>query len=341
MVDMRLVVVMTTCDGGDYVARQLDSIAGQDRPPTVLVVNDDASVDGTPEVVEAFARRVSFPVLTMTRSERVGLQRNAEDALRRGLPLGEVMVLADQDDLWHPHKLTAIADAFESDDHVAMWFSDATLIGPDDSPIGQTLWDMVNIGTVWVDDVLSGDGLRRLVHGQTLTGPTMALHRRVVEKALPLPPMRHGDELLFHPDGWLAALGRLSGSVRVDSAQLTLYRRHPAQMTSALPPSPQAGRKPGPTRWRDLRRESARARLLADRVRAHSTGWDAANRAELLALDEFLTARSGGAGSADRLNAIVAQARAGSYGRFANGSRTILMDLACLARPSLRREHSR
>lgn len=337
MTTLRVAVVMITCDGGEYVDAQLRSIAAQSRPPDLLLISDDASTDGTAETVAAFAAAAPFPVTTILRDERVGLQHNAEAAMRRALPHADVMVLADQDDLWHPGKLARIAGAFESDERMTVWFSDAALIGPDDHPLGRRLWQMMRIDPEWIQAVSSGGGLDRLVHGQTLTGAVMAVRTRLVELALPLPRDRREGEVLFHHDGWLAVLGRLSGRIAGDADPLTSYRRHPRQVTAAEPidrseeyRAPRGVRRSG--RAQQLIRERDRVDLIAERVRARpEQSWDPALRAELLALDGFLATRAEVALGRGRLRAVLAQVRCGGYRRFA-GLPTVLVDLARWAR---------
>jgi glycosyltransferase involved in cell wall biosynthesis len=324
---MRFAVVMTTYEGAAFVRRQLESISAQTRRPSALLVCDDASGDGTAAIVEEFARSAAFPVHVVVRPERVGLQRNADDALAQGLELGDVIVLADQDDLWHPEKLETLAGEFEADPTTAMWFSDADLIGPDDRPLGSRLWQMVHLDPEWVREVEEGGGTRRLLHGQTITGPCMAIRADVVRRALTLPQDRWGGEPLFQPDGWLAVIARLSGRVVASARTLTLYRRHPGQLSAvdAGATADSGGRGP---RRDVLELDSARVRLVADRLRDRpDESWDARLRAEVLALDDFLRVRTAAGGLGERLRGIRAQVAAGGYHRFARGTRTIAADL--------------
>jgi glycosyltransferase involved in cell wall biosynthesis len=326
---LRIVVAMTTCEGAEYLPRQLASIADQDRPPDALVVGDDASTDATRVIVTRFAEAAPFPVMTSWGDARTGLQRNAEQTLRRALDHADVIVLADQDDLWHPGKISALATAFESDPDLAMWSSDAELIDPHDARLGSRLWEFVRLDPAAVAAIDAGDGLGRLVHGQTFTGPTMAVRTSVVERALPLPHDLDDEELLFQPDGWLAVLARVSGRIVSERHPFTSYRRHPRQLSASTGdpvPSSRATRRT--SRRVDLRRHQARVHLVAERVRdADVRDWEAEVRAELLELDRFLTARTAPGAGPRRWRLILAEGRAGTYRRHANGTRTLLADL--------------
>src|SRR5664279_2258676 len=118
-------VAITTYCGIRHLAQQLDSIAGQLRAPDQVIICDDASDDGTWAIVKAWSHVVPFRVVTHCQQSNVGLRRNVETALR--LCDRDVIVLADQDDIWSPEKLAVVETAF-TDPDVTLWFSDADLI---------------------------------------------------------------------------------------------------------------------------------------------------------------------------------------------------------------------
>ena len=53
-------VVIATYNGAAFIAETIDSILGQGYEHLDLVVVDDGSSDGTPEVVEGYADRLTF-----------------------------------------------------------------------------------------------------------------------------------------------------------------------------------------------------------------------------------------------------------------------------------------
>ena len=118
-------VVMTTYQAGEFLRPQLESISSQDLLPDELIVYDDASSDGTWEVLSDYASRAPFACHLEQQPYNVGLHHNIQDALRT--VAGEVTVLTDQDDLWDREKVASVARAFNNPD-VTLWFSDAELI---------------------------------------------------------------------------------------------------------------------------------------------------------------------------------------------------------------------
>src|SRR3712207_5989304 len=100
---MSLSVALCTYDGARYLPEQLESLARQRRLPDELVVCDDGSADDTVDVVRRFADRAPFAVRLSLNPQNLGFVKNFEQAIR--LCRGDLIALADQDDVWHPQKL--------------------------------------------------------------------------------------------------------------------------------------------------------------------------------------------------------------------------------------------
>ena len=102
----KISVAMATCEGGRHLEAQLQSIAAQQRLPDELVVCDDASSDDTIEIARRFAERAPFPVRIETTEIRLGITANFERAV--SLCAADVILLADQDDVWLPEKIALL-----------------------------------------------------------------------------------------------------------------------------------------------------------------------------------------------------------------------------------------
>jgi glycosyltransferase involved in cell wall biosynthesis len=98
-------VVIPAYKAAGTIARALDSVLAQARPPDEIVVVDDGSPDDTAAVVAASAGRVKY-----VRKANGG----AASARNRGLDesSGELIALLDADDYWHPSKLEKQLDVF-------------------------------------------------------------------------------------------------------------------------------------------------------------------------------------------------------------------------------------
>jgi glycosyltransferase involved in cell wall biosynthesis len=323
---MRIAVALTTCDSEAFLDEQLDSIARQTRLPDALVVGDDRSTDRTPDILDAFAARVPFPVVVLGHDTRIGPIRNTQAVLERCAGAADVIAIADHDDVWDAGKLGVIEEAFGRSAPPVVWFSDAQLVDASGAPLAGTLFDMVHLDEGDRGLIRSGGGLRRLVHGETVTNPTMAVDAELASLCVPFPVDLVFGRPAFQQDGWMAVIGRVRGGIGIDDRTLIAYRRHDRSVSHGEALQSVADDS-GSRRRTDLVREQRRARLVADRVRHRDAPWDPDRREEILALDRFLSARIERR-LLPRMRAVSRELRAGSYHRFAQGLRTAAYDLA-------------
>jgi len=107
-------IALTSYNGARYIGEQLESLAHQTLPPAELIVCDDASTDGTLDIVNAFAAKAPFPVRAERNAERLGYRSNFMKAA--GLCRSELIAFCDQDDVWMPHKLAECVSTFDNQD---------------------------------------------------------------------------------------------------------------------------------------------------------------------------------------------------------------------------------
>lgn len=211
MVTDRVSVAVCTHQGAAFVGRQLESILEQTRPPDEVVVSDDASTDGTVELVEDMARGASVPLRLRSNPRPLGFRRNFEGAI--GECSGDVVFLSDQDDVWLPEKIEAMLPAFTED--AAIVHCDAVLAGPDLEGSGETVFGR--------HPPLGGGASTPLevIRGMGIPGCTMAFRSELREVLVPFSG-------LWGHDLWIALVGGALGDVVPVDRRLMLYRRHSA-----------------------------------------------------------------------------------------------------------------
>lgn len=95
-------IVMCTYNGEKYLRPQLNSILAQTYAATEIIVQDDCSTDSTPDILRYYA--ACFPQIKLTVNEHnLGFNRNFQSASMRAT--GQLIAIADQDDIWLPNKL--------------------------------------------------------------------------------------------------------------------------------------------------------------------------------------------------------------------------------------------
>lgn len=233
-------VAMATYDGLRWIDPQVGSILATLGPDDELVVVDDGSTDGTWDWLRAHPD----PRLRPHRNpSNLGVRASFGRAL--SLARGEIVFLADQDDVWEPGKRDAVLAAFAADPGVAVVVSDARLIDGE----GRVVAESYMAGRGGFDGSLPGTFVR-----SRFLGCAMAVRRRVLERALPIPP-----RVPMH-DMWLGAIGAAIGRVAYVDAPLIRYRRHGGNASPSRSPSPLRA-----LRWRADLAIALAGRLLGGR----------------------------------------------------------------------------
>ena len=125
-------VIMCTCNGAAYLGEQLDSLLAQTLPPYEVVVQDDASTDGTMDLLRDYRRRhPDFRIRLFSNPERLGYNRNFLTAIRRAE--GDLIACCDHDDIWHADKLEVLARELGD---APLVFHNSTLMTDDSRELG-------------------------------------------------------------------------------------------------------------------------------------------------------------------------------------------------------------
>jgi glycosyltransferase involved in cell wall biosynthesis len=92
-------VVMVTYNHKSYLPTAIDSVLSQKGPFTQeLIIADDASTDGTQEVIQYYADQFPSVIKPIYRNSNIGYQANYRDALSRCR--GQYIAHLDGDDYW-------------------------------------------------------------------------------------------------------------------------------------------------------------------------------------------------------------------------------------------------
>jgi glycosyltransferase involved in cell wall biosynthesis len=330
---MRISVAMTVCDAGEYLRPQLESIDRQTRAPDEMVVVDDASVDGSAEVLGDWASAASFPVRVQRHAQRTGSTMAFSSAI--ALCEGDVIALCDHDDVWSPRKLELMAESFATQPGASFVFSDGELIDGHGAGLGRTIWS-----TFGLDPELAPEpGARFLSLAMTpqIPGCTIAFARGQAGLALPFPgELADSDQPLRH-DSWLVSLLEAQAPSVALREKLVGYRVHGRQQVG-LVGAPQTSLL---SRVRDrpwVRRGSvidelglriAGVRLVRDRL---ATAQAARAREALAVVDDALAHLEArvriGSDRRGTFGMALCELRSGRYGRYSSGVLSMLADVA-------------
>ena len=122
---MKLSVSMITFQGAAYLKAQMDSILGQSIPVHEIIVCDDGSTDETREILASYA--ADHPQIQLIFNEKnLGTVANMQQCLRH--TSGDMIFLADQDDVWLPIKVEKALAFFQEHPDADAVFSNAGII---------------------------------------------------------------------------------------------------------------------------------------------------------------------------------------------------------------------
>jgi glycosyltransferase involved in cell wall biosynthesis len=221
---MKISVALCTYNGSRFLQSQLESIASQDRKPDELVLCDDCSTDDTMAIVRRFSATCGFEVRAEANKQNIGSTRNFARAV--SLCRGDIIALADQDDLWMPHKLSRLEGVFAEDAELGFAFSDADRIDRDGRPLPYRLWESISFSRRMQKKVESGRATEILVRRNVVTGAAMAFRAEYRDMLLPIPKQ-------WLHDGWFALLIATVAPCRAIAEPLIQYRQHDAQQIGA------------------------------------------------------------------------------------------------------------
>src|SRR5262249_46557105 len=174
------------------------------------LISDDNSGDSSFQgLLDATAGDDRFAV--SRGDSRLGYYGNFERALSMAPDSADFVTLCDQDDSWHPEKLSRLVEEARGGAHLG--YSDAGVVAPSGEVLQPSYWtarrnNYTNFGS--------------LLLANSVTGAASLFRRELLEDALPFPPQLAGP---FH-DHWLAIVALARGEIAYVDDPLYDYVQH-------------------------------------------------------------------------------------------------------------------
>ncbi len=203
----RPIILLSTYNGRAYIEAQLRSILSQLPSDGSIVVRDDGSSDGTPDVIS----RIGDARIILTKGNNLGFC-GSFFALIDAISLTDATYFfCDQDDVWLPGKVDrAIQALSDQSGEVALYCSRAILTDPELRPFGETPL------------FKKAPGIHQALTENIATGCTVAFTPPMLAK---LKQTGWREFIAFH-DWWAYVLATAFGQVHFDSTPTMLYRQH-------------------------------------------------------------------------------------------------------------------
>lgn len=202
-------VCIATYNGELFISEQLSSILSQLGDDDEVVISDDQSTDRTLEIIAGFNdprvkvfshqryTRHDFPLDCTTHNFQNALQHSR----------GDIIFLADQDDVWKPNKVNLCINELRDLDFV---ICDCLVTDESLNVVKHSYFSSMHTNL----SALSNLGIC------TWLGCCMAFRRKVLDAALPFPETQVAHDL------WLGLVASSKFRCKMIHVPLSYYRRH-------------------------------------------------------------------------------------------------------------------
>ena len=212
-------ILLATYNGVPYLQEQLASLEKQTNQDFTLLVSDDGSTDGTPELLRRYAAKWPGRLTFAPAPAPFGNARDNFFWLMKNCN-AHYLLFCDQDDVWKQEKiqqtLLCLRELEKGDPSIpVLAFADLTPVDEQLNPIAPSLMEMQHQDASKID-------FRRLLFQNIITGCTMGVNKAAVELAL---QCACPQEVIMH-DWWLGLVAAAFGNVGYLDERIMLYRQH-------------------------------------------------------------------------------------------------------------------
>jgi glycosyltransferase involved in cell wall biosynthesis len=202
-------ILLSTYNGCKFLQQQLDSLYEQTYPDVRILVRDDGSSDSTRKLLEV--EQAKDRITLLNGHDNLGAALSFLELLKNAaLTETEYVAFCDQDDVWHPEKITRAVSKLVcvSDNQPAMYCSRVELVDEGLAHLGYTdLPTKLGFGNALVDSVA--------------TGCSIVLNK----KAMNLIGSNLPSKVIIH-DWWCYLVISCFGRVVFDEVTSLKYRQH-------------------------------------------------------------------------------------------------------------------
>ena len=224
-------MLVTTYNHARFLEQALDSLRHQTSADFEVIITDDASSDGSADIIAAWLARTGFPAQFIRNQVNRGICANRNAALARAS--GTFVCSLSGDDCYEPDRIERqLACFLAQGERVAVVYSDMLVVDAEGRPCERSFLDRTLNGA----PPPQGDLFRRIVAGNFLPAPAMMVRKSAIAA------VGGYDESLVYEDldMWLRLSHRFTFVYL--PGLLVRYRTHEASMSNDLAIRPQLHR---------------------------------------------------------------------------------------------------
>ena len=218
-------VALCSYNGEKYIHQQIDSILSQTHRPSEIVVCDDGSTDGTPEILAEYQKQ--YPEIFRIHFNEINLRsvKNFEKAI--SLCSKEIIFLSDQDDIWAENKAEKIVSFLDNHPKIDAVATNGFCIDENGTVHEKySLWD----APVFLKEKGKNiDYFEIILHCNIATGASMAFRAALKPEIMPFPVLKD-----YHHDEWIALNAARKWRFEFLNDKLFYYRTHQEQQVGGV-----------------------------------------------------------------------------------------------------------
>ena len=224
--DKKVVILLATYKGAQFLGEQLDSLINQTYTNWELLVRDDASDDSTVQILLDYAKKDHRITVVQDSPGNLGSCANFGFLLELSLTMlpGYVM-FCDQDDVWLPRKIEkTLMTMEETEKHCGdmtpvLIHTDLQIV---DKELKQIASSLAQQGKIKPNNP---HPLSRLLAQNYIYGCTIMLNASLLKAVVPIPQEAEGH------DYWVALIAASLGEIVYDPESNIMYRQHSSNVT--------------------------------------------------------------------------------------------------------------
>jgi rhamnosyltransferase len=225
----KIVILLAAYNGESHICEQLRSIQRQTISSWTLLARDDGSTDATKNVLEEFAATDERIQILNDELGGLGATRNFGELMRASAAQdADVVFFSDQDDVWSPDKMWKQLQSLDDLERRCgagiplLTYSDMEVV---DERLCQIHPSFMRYQRQQHEP---RDPIHVLLTQNFVAGCTVAINRKLLEFAIPLP-----DKIQLH-DWWLAVCAAACGRMAYINEPLVRYRQHSSNQIGAV-----------------------------------------------------------------------------------------------------------
>lgn len=212
----KIEILLATYNGEQYLREQLESILSQDYENWIVRACDDASTDGTYNILKEYQEKYPDKFILAKNQKGFGSAKKNFINLIKSSTCDYVMC-CDQDDVWLPNKISLTLQEMkknEQQDTPILVHTDLKVVDSNLNVLSESFFEHSNFRKKFT--------LNEILIQNFVTGCTMMMNRPMVEV---MSRMGDCDRILMHD--WVASILAASvGKVAFVNTPTMLYRQH-------------------------------------------------------------------------------------------------------------------